>query len=309
MAGVISPDHAENARRKCMSLLITWEGTAGDFGKKQEIEASNLNIGINRFLPKGFNNGRLVQEGTVALGNLLSSKGMNEYYTALMLLQLGMPRFAQAVHLSSGEEINQVNLRESMDELREKQRGMDLQKMPAEHRNNISKAKKGKKQSAEHTEAISKAKKGKKHSIEHTIALGLAKKISKAEKASREGARYEILEYECKKCKKEKSDYKRIHHVFGIELFNKNSMSATCPCCGGKEYYLRTNKRKFKCLGTLSISIDQYASVSYLFCGHYIDDYSVAEGLKFKCGYKVAATLTTFELEESSLIFHVRFCV
>eukprot|EP00984_Skeletonema_dohrnii_P013644 scaffold5663_cov96-Skeletonema_dohrnii-CCMP3373.AAC.5 len=46
MAGVISPDHAENVRRKCMSLLITWEGTAGDFGKKQEIEASNLNIGI-----------------------------------------------------------------------------------------------------------------------------------------------------------------------------------------------------------------------------------------------------------------------
>eukprot|EP00984_Skeletonema_dohrnii_P020214 scaffold9784_cov78-Skeletonema_dohrnii-CCMP3373.AAC.1 len=235
MAGVISPDHAENVRRKCMSLLITWEDVAGDFGKKQEIEASNLNMGINRFLPKGFNGGRLVQEGTVALGNLLSSKGMNEYYTALMLLQLGMPRFAQAVHLSSGEEINQVNLRESMDELREKQRGMDLQKMPAEHRNNIS-----------------KARKGKKLSTEQRIAMGLAKKISKAEEASREGARYEILEYECKKCKKEKSDYTRIHHVFGIELFNEKSMTATCPCCGEREQYLRRSKR-FKFLGTISL--------------------------------------------------------
>jgi len=32
----------------------------------------------------------------------------------------------------------------------------------------------------------------------------------------------------------------------------------------------------------------------HLYCGrYYIDDYSVLEGLKFKCGYKVAATLTT----------------
>jgi hypothetical protein len=83
-----------------MSLLITWEGTAGDFGEKQEIQTSNLNMGINRFLLEGFNGGRLVQEGTFALGNLFSSNGMNEYYTALMLLQLEMPRFAQAVHLA-----------------------------------------------------------------------------------------------------------------------------------------------------------------------------------------------------------------
>jgi len=279
MAGVISPDHAEKVRRKCMSLLITWEGMAGDFGKKQEIEMSKLNMGIIRFLPEGFNGGRLVQEGTVALGNLFSSKGMNEYYTALMLLQLGMPRFAQAVHLSSGEEIDQVNLRESMDKLREKQRGMDLQKMPDEQRNNLSKALKGKgegtklsaqhknaiskelkrngkkkkKLSAEHNNNISKAKKGKKYSTEHIIAIVLGKKISKAEKASRVGARYEILEYECKKCKKEKSDYTRIHHVFGIELFNEASMNATCPCCGVREQCLRTSKRRFKCLGTISL--------------------------------------------------------
>jgi hypothetical protein len=37
-----------------------------DFSEKQEIEASNLNMGINRFLLEGFNGGRLVQ-GTVAL--------------------------------------------------------------------------------------------------------------------------------------------------------------------------------------------------------------------------------------------------
>eukprot|EP00984_Skeletonema_dohrnii_P001995 scaffold667_cov103-Skeletonema_dohrnii-CCMP3373.AAC.7 len=105
---------------------------------------------------------------------------MNQYYTALMLLQLGMLRFAQAVYLSSGEEINQVNLRESMDELREKQLKMDLQKMPAEQRNNISKALKGTKLSAE-----------------HSIAIGLDKKISKAERAIEEGGKYKILEYEC----------------------------------------------------------------------------------------------------------------
>ena len=158
------------------------------------------NMDIIRFLPEGFNGGRLVQEGTVALGNLFSSKGMNEYYTALMLLQLGMPRFAQAVHLSSGEEIDQANLRESMDKLREKQRGMDLQKRSAEQRNNISNGLKGKgkgegtKRSAQHSNNISKAKKGKKYSTEHIIAIVLGKKISKAEKASRVGARYEILE-------------------------------------------------------------------------------------------------------------------
>eukprot|EP00985_Skeletonema_marinoi_P022231 scaffold14098_cov157-Skeletonema_marinoi.AAC.7 len=260
IAGVISPEHAENVRRKCMSLLIMWEGTAGDFGKKQEIEMSKLNMGIIRFLPKGFNGGRFVQEGTVALGNLFSSNGMNEYYTALMLLQLGMPCFAQAVHLSAGEEINQENLRESMDELRKKQRGMDLQKRSAEQRNNISNGLKGKgngkkkkKLSAEHNNNISKAKKGKKHSTEHIIAIVLGKKILKVEKASRVGARYEILEYECKKCKKEKSDYTRIHHVFGIELFNEASMNATCPCCGVREWDLRTNTKRFKCLGTISL--------------------------------------------------------
>eukprot|EP00984_Skeletonema_dohrnii_P024557 scaffold13692_cov72-Skeletonema_dohrnii-CCMP3373.AAC.1 len=106
--------------------------------------------------------------------------------------------------------------------------------MPAEHRNNISKAR-------------------KKNSTEHAKAIGLSKKISKAEKASREGARYEILEYECKKCKKEKSDYTRIHHVFGIELFNEKRMTATCPCCGEKEHYLRTSKRQFKFLGMISL--------------------------------------------------------
>jgi hypothetical protein len=146
-----------------------------------------------------------------------------------------------------------VNLRVSMDELREKQRRMDLQKMPAEDRNNISKAMKGKKHSAEQSNNISKAKKGKKHSTEHIIAIGLAKKISKAEKASREGARYEILEYECKKCKKEKSDYKKIHHVFGIELFNDACMEATCPCCGEKERNLRRNTKRFKFLRTISL--------------------------------------------------------
>ena len=200
-----------------------------------------------------------MQVGPVALGNLFSSNGMKEYYTALMLLQLGMPRFAQAVHLSSGEEINQANLRESMDKLREKQRGMDLQKRSAEQRNNISNGLKGKgkgkgtKRSAQHRNNISKAKKGKKHSTEHNIAIGLGKKISKVEKASTVGARYEILEYECKKCKKEKSDYTRIHHVFGIELFNEKCMEATCPCCGVREWDLRTKTKRFKCLGTISL--------------------------------------------------------
>eukprot|EP00985_Skeletonema_marinoi_P019278 scaffold10992_cov75-Skeletonema_marinoi.AAC.2 len=146
-----------------------------------------------------------------------------------------------------------------MDKLREKQRGMDLQKMPDEQRNNLSKALKGKgkgegtKRSAQHSNNISKAKKGKKYSTEHIIAIVLGKKISKAEKASRVGARYEILEYECKKCKKEKSDYTRIHHVFGIELFIKNRMSATCPCCGVRVQNLRTNTKRFKCLGTISL--------------------------------------------------------
>jgi len=90
---------------------------------------------------------------------------------------------------SSGEEINQVNLRESMDELREKQRRMDLQKMPAEHRNNSSKALKGKgkKRSAQHNNEISKALKGAKLSVEHSIAIGLGTKISKAERAIEEG--------------------------------------------------------------------------------------------------------------------------
>ena len=97
-----------------------------------------------------------------------------------MLLQLGMPRFAQAVHLSSGEEINQENLRESMDKLREKQRRMHLQKMPAEHRNNIS-----------------TALKWAKLSVAHSIAIGLARKISKVEKAIEDSGKYKILEYEC----------------------------------------------------------------------------------------------------------------
>ena len=79
---------------------------------------------------------------------------------------------------------------------------MDL--MPAEQRNNIS-----------------KALKGAKLSVEHSIAIGLGKNISKAEKAIEDGVKYEILEYECMTCKKEKSDYTRIHHVLGIELFNR----------------------------------------------------------------------------------------
>eukprot|EP00984_Skeletonema_dohrnii_P011624 scaffold4649_cov117-Skeletonema_dohrnii-CCMP3373.AAC.4 len=84
-------------------------------------------------------------------------------------------------------------------------------------------------------------------------SLVLAKKIYKAERAIEEGVKYEIMEYECKKCKKEKSDYTRIHHVFGIELCYEKSMTATCPCCGVLDQYLRTNERKFKFLGTISL--------------------------------------------------------
>ena len=170
-----------------------------------------------------------MQRGTVALGNLLSPHGMNEYLTALILFRLGMKSFAQAIHLVSGEHVNQQNLRESLEEFREKQSRMDLGKMPTEHRNNISKAMKGKKGgklSEEHTNNISKAmkggklsdkhrnniskalkgKKGVKRSTDEKIAIGLRMKISRVKKAIDERMKYAIYEYECKKDMK--SDYK-----------------------------------------------------------------------------------------------------
>ncbi len=259
MAEIISSDYADTLQHICRSVLIMWEGMKGDFRSSVAIERSNLNAGINLMLPIGFNSGRYVQRGTVALGNLLSPRGMNEYLTALMLLRLGMSSFAQAIHLISGKHINQENLRESMDEFRTEQGMMDLGKMPTEHRDKISKASKGKKRSDEHSNNISKATKGKKkskRSIKQKISQSLRPKILAVEKAIEEQKRYAIYEYECKKCKKDmKSEYKSMYHVFGVELFNQNinNMTAKCPCCGTRDQNLRSAK-KFNYLREVSLA-------------------------------------------------------
>jgi len=52
--------------------------------------------------------------------------------------------------------------------------------------------------------------------------------------------KYAIYEYECKKDMK--SEYKSMCNVFGVELFNQNSMSAKCSCCGKRENRHRTTK-------------------------------------------------------------------
>ena len=58
-----------------------------------------------------------------------------------------------------------------MDKLREKQRRMDLQKMPAKDRNNISNGLKGTKSSVQHNNNLLKALKGKKLSVEQRVAI------------------------------------------------------------------------------------------------------------------------------------------
>ncbi len=60
-AGIITPEYAERLLGRCKSLLITWKGMAGEFQSNLAIETSNLHMGINQFLPRGYNKGRHVQ--------------------------------------------------------------------------------------------------------------------------------------------------------------------------------------------------------------------------------------------------------
>ncbi len=127
-AGLISSEHAKKCHRICLSLLITWEGVRGNFEHKQVIETSMLNRGIIQFLPSGFNQGRYVMPGTVALSDLLSPNGINEYFVALMLVRLEMDQFAQLIRLLSNREFNQEDLRGFMEGLLEERKGVVLGK-------------------------------------------------------------------------------------------------------------------------------------------------------------------------------------
>ena len=137
-AGIISPEHAEKLRRRCICLLITWEGMKGDFGDEQVIEPSKLDKGINQFLPIEYNRGWHVEPGSVALSHQLSPNGMNPYFMALVLARLEMRRFAELIRVLTSSEFDVEDLGGFMDELRvERGNKRDLGLMSEQARQNM----------------------------------------------------------------------------------------------------------------------------------------------------------------------------
>ena len=170
-AGIISPEHAEKLRRRCVCLLITWEGMKGDFGDEKVIDPSNLNKGINQFLPIEYNRGQHVHAGSVALSHQLSPNGMNPYFMALMLARLEMRRFAELIRVLTSSEFDVEDLGGFMDELRVERINVDLGKRSEQARKNMSDGQKKRKKKSKKKKKKSKKSEGFKYTGDPSIDL------------------------------------------------------------------------------------------------------------------------------------------